>query len=503
MLFKIRFLERTKEYESFTSKYTSLFSSLCLSFLLFTGCEVLEDQLEDEPEINASFTISPENPSIGQEVELDATSTTLENGTSAEYVWELQTPESSNAELSSVSGARTSFVPDTGGNFEIGLTVSAGGASDNTSEIVPVENQVEISSNISSERTLTSEAQYIVTSSIEITDRLTIEPGTQIAFEDGTRFEIRDGGVFIAEGTEDEPIIFTATEKVPGWWDGIFFRSSENPLNSIDHAIVEYAGGDNMRGTSEAAIIVARQFNDAAVSITNTTVRNSGNDGLYVRGNGELLDFESNTFINNDRYPVYLSAVHVHELDSTSQYSGNTTDYVRVFSADVSGSERTWQNLDVPYLFSATTEFSNVQVTISPGAHFVFRNEARLEFRSDGVIKAEGTEEEPILFTGEEQIPGWWDGLFFRSSSNPLNSIDYAIVEYAGGDSMRGTSDAGVIVGRQFSDAQLTMTNSVLRNNGGYGIYVRSDSEINDDVCEVNEFSENESGACGGSVSAD
>lgn len=89
---------------------------------------------------------------------------------------------------------------------------------------------------------------YIFERNVYIDSKITLEPGTVLKFPKDYGLTIGriygpagTGGGLIAKGTPDEPIIFTATEKIEKYWRGIRFASNY-PGNEISNAIVEYTG---------------------------------------------------------------------------------------------------------------------------------------------------------------------------------------------------------------------------------------------------------------------
>ena len=106
---------------------------------------------------------------------------------------------------------------------------------------------------------------------------------------------------------------------------------------------------------------------------------------------------------------------------------------------------------------------------------------------------ADGTEEEPILFTRTEEQPGWWDGLYVRESDNLNNQPNWAIVEYAGGEDYFRRGSGNVVVGRGRTDpSAIDITNTTLRHSDGHGLWVHEDNgTVNDDACDVNTFEDN------------
>ncbi|CAN5192218.1 hypothetical protein BH23BAC3_BH23BAC3_22950 [soil metagenome] len=57
-------------------------------------------------------------------------------------------------------------------------------------------------------------------------------------------------------------------------------------------------------------------------------------------------------------------------------------------------------------------EINEVNMTIDPDVTLEFENGGGFEFRDNAGIIAEGTETDPIIFTGSEEQQGWWNGIF-------------------------------------------------------------------------------------------
>ncbi len=343
---------------------------------------------------------------------------------------------------------------------------------------------------------------HITSGRIEVFDiTMTIEPGTTLEFDNGTGLEFRSDAGLIADGSESEPILFTGSDEQPGWWDGIFLRSTTNLNNVLNHVTVEYAGGEEYTGSGSGNVVLARTLGgDASVDITNTTLRYSASDGLWVRDNGDLSEFENNTITNNSDAPVNISSNKVHQLDETSAYTGNGDDYIYVrANHDIEDEDVTWTNLDVDYqLNSDNFDVNDINMTIEPGVTLEFESGGGFELRSGSGFIAEGTGEDPILFTGTEEQPGWWNGIYLRSTTNPVNIIENVTIEYAGGEEYTGTGSGNLVVGRSLSsgDASVDVINSTIRHSESYGIYVHENGTVNDEICDENTFENNAAGDC-------
>ena len=104
---------------------------------------------------------------------------------------------------------------------------------------------VELSANIQSDRTLSADTDYVVTSSfcVENSSTLTIEAGTRLAFESGTGLKVcGDGSALVAQGTSSNGILMTGTTEQTGFWNGAGLNSSY-ANNELSYVTIEYAGG--------------------------------------------------------------------------------------------------------------------------------------------------------------------------------------------------------------------------------------------------------------------
>ncbi|REL33488.1 right-handed parallel beta-helix repeat-containing protein [Rhodohalobacter sp. SW132] len=338
--------------------------------------------------------------------------------------------------------------------------------------------------------------------SIEITNgvTLTIEPGATLKFESAGYIDLDEQGGLMADGTEAEPILFTGTTEQAGWWDGIYVRESNNTQNVLDWVTVEYGGGEEFFRSGSGNVIVGRSDEFSSIEITNSTIRHSASDGIWVNSESDLTVFEGNTITENESAPVNMPASSIHQLDATSGFTGNADDFIFVRSGhEINNEDVTWENLDVNYRIGGgdSVEITDgVTLTIEPGATLEFENSGYIDLDEQGGLMADGTEAEPILFTGTTEQAGWWDGIYVRESTNPQNLLDWVTVEYGGGDDFLRSGSGNVVVGRSNNDSSIDITNSVLQNSATYGLWVESDGTVNDDACDVNTFENNSQDDC-------
>ena len=136
---------------------------------------------------------------------------------------------------------------------------------------------------------------------------MTIEPGALLRFPafsddqgggiDASRSELIVEGSLVAEGTEAEPILFTSSSSAPakGDWHGIrvLTRSGDESV-TLSHCTVEYG--------SIGIAVEANTYN-AVVSITDSVIRETGGDGIYIYGESGstvTVDLINNEILGND-----------------------------------------------------------------------------------------------------------------------------------------------------------------------------------------------------------
>jgi RHS repeat-associated protein len=285
---------------------------------------------------------------------------------------------------------------------------------------------------------------------------LRIEPGLHIV--PTQEFEVE--GTLLAEGTAEEPIRFTGPNEAK-WaeWHDISF-GPESSGSVLDH--VEIADGGSNGFYSQPTV----HINGSSPKITNSIFRmDSG--GITVPEGG-APEFAHDTFIETGEPLTYESKgtqsgkILFHdnrvELESScscgairiSQYgpslgagtlSGNTIEYgsISYGGDDVPGDitqntfvggtgnhlyaggtvshSETWANAGETLAFSGKIA-AGVTLRIEPGLHIV----PTQEFEVEGTLLAEGSAEEPILFTGsrQEESHEWRQMVFGPGSSESV-----------------------------------------------------------------------------------
>ena len=325
---------------------------------------------------------------------------------------------------------------------------------------------------------------------------LVVDPGATFEFTESSSLFFDNSSVMTIEGTEGSPITFTGTTEERGWWDGIYLET-ESLLNTMAWTVIEY-GGDDRPGN----LTVGTNFGETGrISITNCTFREADGFGLYGGTNTNYPDSENNTYTANTSGAASLKMDSIHHLSDTSDFTGNDDDVVEVRNATLASGDlpsgqdaATWDAINVPYRFKGTDvthTIDDVELIIDPGATLEFEEQGQLQFNADSVVTIEGTAENPITFTGTEEVKGWWDGIYLRTESF-LNVISNAIVEY-GGRGLGGNITLGTGFGE---DASVEITDCTIRNSLGAGVYADDDDQPRNasSLSSDNTFSGNDGG---------
>ena len=149
---------------------------------------------------------------------------------------------------------------------------------------------------------------------------LTIEDGVQVIFSaegvgvNHVPIEFTVNGNLYIKGTEASPVLLsteadlrTPDNAFAGLWGGIVAGATCEEM-LIDHAIIEYTGGQVIEGSPAAENGVYTAGDDAYPQITtnntsgryvltNSIIRNGWSDGIYLMGGNAII--QNNTFVAN------------------------------------------------------------------------------------------------------------------------------------------------------------------------------------------------------------
>jgi RHS repeat-associated protein len=334
----------------------------------------------------------------------------------------------------------------------------------------------------------------------------TIESGVTVTIEPGVKLTLGPltvKGTLLAEGTAESPVAFTsAKEEKGGEWRGILFEPGSG-ASVLNHTEIKYAGN----GLLEYGAV---EVNASSPTIKNSVVRKSAsygirmshggspeiaNNSLYNNG-ASAISYTSNTgdsgdinihgnYVEGGGYGILVNVFNEAKVTGTT-LSGNTVigtegDGLKYNGSKIPGdiTENTLkENLRNYIVISGTVASSTtwndggskvkvenevivasgVTLKITRGVYMVSPN-----FVVKGTLLAEGTAEDPIIFTGPNQEKaGEWKSVLFEpgSGASVLNHVE---VKY-GGSSVAGVGAVEV------NASSPTIENSTIRRSGSYGI---------------------------------
>lgn len=300
---------------------------------------------------------------------------------------------------------------------------------------------------------------------------LTIEPGTVIKFGPMAYIYIGPHANVVAVGTAEARITFEGARPIKGFANGfrLSTRDDTGLVNHIEYADFRYLGVYSAVGPNPSAAIMG--FQRAPLILKNTTVSGSiSASAVSLRGT-DLIEFANNSFFDNEGYGVAINAAQVHKLDAASDYRGQTQPnglpYISIRDSLID--DVTWKQLNAPYGIGNQVEVIAATLTIEPGTTFVLGENANL-WISRGALKAVGTPDAPIVFTGPEPKAGAWGQLKFfgrGGSESPENILEYVEVRYGGKDEF----GLQAVIALELN-AYLNMSHTIVADSAGAGVCV-------------------------------
>lgn len=333
---------------------------------------------------------------------------------------------------------------------------------------------------------------------IQENQTLTIAPCAVVQLGSRQGFSVR--GKLHAEGVAGSPVTIQGETAEP--WSTI--EASSTSEVRLVHTTVEGGGFANGGRPEEFGMIDVRGNQDAPTQgrlhADHLLVKGSATLGVWLReGGGFSADSRDVTITGSGSAPLKTWARAAGTIP-TGAYVGNTTDEIVLEGAgsrDAILEDATLANRGVPYrvhggqvnVGSGTTA-TKTTLTIEPGVTIRFPKDGRLlmdaprtEEPSNGVLKAVGTADAPIVFTSTspEPSPGDWVGLLFEGAPDPATRLDHVRIAYAGGSSgvssydcpspaNEGFTNHGAIVIYGGQPGAAFLTNSEIVASAGDGV---------------------------------
>ena len=246
---------------------------------------------------------------------------------------------------------------------------------------------------------------------------VTIEPGTVVRFEEGASlwFGYNERGVLKAQGTADQPIIFTSAAANPakGDWNTIYLGNG-SASTGMTPCKISYAGKSDY-----AALTVSGKVNTP--TLQNCVIEESAGHGIALQNDASFKVFTGNTIKTSGENPIHLGANEVGSIGAGNTFTGNFHQALLVDGETVDKSA-TWLDLGIPYRLTGETTVESVGgpvLTIQPGSTLEFATDASLwvGHGAKGALNAVGTLQKPITFSSVGQDAGTWGGIHMYSGT--------------------------------------------------------------------------------------
>lgn len=285
--------------------------------------------------------------------------------------------------------------------------------------------------------------------------RLTIARCTIIEMGEDAGIEAeRPGSLLMIEGEPGQEVVIRGANQSAGHWDSISLHLSQQDDHVFKHAVIEHGGGPallpNGGITRNPAVDVKEISPSRSLTIHNTSVQNTSYQGLWMEpdanagnvGPGLGLVFENNTFTSNEGVGVATTATLAEVLDPGSVYRGNGGPGIWIMPRTLEGTHR-WEDLGEPYHVWDGPHPAGEPIKVD-GLLYV-QEGATVEFeegRFAGIVvegdnprlqtpglRALGTSERSVTFTGATKSPGSWGGIRIKAegSRNVLRHTDISL----------------------------------------------------------------------------
>ena len=336
---------------------------------------------------------------------------------------------------------------------------------------------------------------YRLRSNIFVNAKLTLQPGVTLEFEQDDGLDVGDSGELNAVGGADNPIVFTGVEEQRGGWAGLYFHKTRSDANVLEHATVEYGGGDQWTGgLSEAGLFV--RGSGVKLAIRNVTFRENKVTGLLAPDGGSDISVESSSFESNE-HPAWVAANHVGSFGANNTFSDNDESDVRVGTGGANThveDDQTWAALPVPFRVHVDVTVG-AELTVAPGTTVTFEQDTGMLVR-EGKLIADASEGDRITFTAAEgeTLRGYWNGIFLSKSYSSDNIISNADVMYGGGSEwVAGENFGPANIALDHTDqhkARLALDDVKIAGGGSVGLRIGGKSTVT--PCSNVTFENNE-----------
>ncbi|PIQ85951.1 MAG: hypothetical protein COV74_06685 [Candidatus Omnitrophica bacterium CG11_big_fil_rev_8_21_14_0_20_45_26] len=339
---------------------------------------------------------------------------------------------------------------------------------------------------------------YIANGSIDVGEfpnpiTFTIHPGVEIRFNPQQNLRLGVGTTyashFIAQGTAQDPIIFTSNAAQPqkGDWQGVRFSGTTTNL-TLDHVVIEYGQDPNFEMYQPVNFSITNSifryalgrgivlrgngtFNNNVVeendgqglhiahgapSILNSFIQNNVLTGLWVDALATTPAFDGNQFLNNGSRAANIYSINqLRYMTANNTFFGITNPICECIelmntAESLIDYDTTLFNFGYPYVLNGDLSIykdnSRAILTVTPGVTLQFKPGLNLQLKvggfnanAKGALLAYGTSTDPITFSSSNPIPapGDWQGIRLETGAQPETAFRHTIIEYAGNPGLR------------------------------------------------------------------
>jgi len=341
--------------------------------------------------------------------------------------------------------------------------------------------------------------------SINAPATVTVEPCALVSLGAGASITVNGGAKLLAAGTSNTQFVaFIPAGNQPwGILRGTTAGNNTSGLIELHWTVVQGGGAFGGEYHNPAIAMAGQGYSSLPtpmLKVDNVLIYQPQGVGVYFDGNAAFTsDSQYLTIENAPDYLFETTMMSVGSIPSGDYSSGNAKPAIMVDvgpNPNVFGDMTISTQLPIIVNFGgmtvappASTPAVPVTLTLQPGVQMYF-NGTRVSFGGNGgvsnnpvgILHAQGTATQPILFSSAKAspAPGDWIGLWLDTATGSY--LDYVIIEYAGAASgivsanckPTNTSDnAGLIVGdfsTQYIPPSTLITNSVIQYSAGFGI---------------------------------
>ena len=290
--------------------------------------------------------------------------------------------------------------------------------------------------------------------------------------------------LFLFSCKKDEDIITGSFDNVSFSTDTVMFDTVFTTVGSITKQLKIYNNNDSKIKIDNISIkngqsSLYRMNVDGIASTSVNDVEIGANDSLFIFVKVTVDPNDDNSpFVVDDRI---LFRTNGSEADVDLVAWGQNANYI-IADTYVQGlppykivahefSDTTWTNEKPFLIYGYAVVDSNATLRIQAGTQIHFHNNAGLWIYKGGSLKVNGTLEEKVVFQGDRldmayrDVPGQWDRIWINEGSVD-NEINYAVIR-------NGFIGIQAETLQEYMGNQLTISNTVIENMTGMGIFSR------------------------------